>query len=228
MDFTTLKSRVSELLGNDTAGMLTKIGNWLNFAQRDFAHSIEFESLMKTTTLASNAGAAGVGGQYFYGMPTDLDHIHSIVWQGQIPRSLDPLHIEDYYRDVPHIITANDYGEPTDYIISGGGQFFVYPVYDQSKTVYNFLVHYFKIPTDMSAGTDTPSFESEYHHDLIWGAYHWGQHYAEDPNLVQTAVQEYQNIIRRIRARETKKRRASRSMTSIQDIRTSDSTSWGR
>lgn len=162
MDFSTLKTRVSEILEDTSNAQWSAalVGQYVNDAARDFARDTK---CIKKLSAALSA-AATTPANAFYTLPTDLLEIESVWWNGEhIPFAAAvelPYQWDTQTGSTPFRAIYGDFGTT---------ELRVYPY--PSSALTTLKVYYTAVPAAMSGNSDTPTgIPSVYHIALVYGA----------------------------------------------------------
>lgn len=162
MQYSDLYKLCQRQSGNTTSDALIGFQLYLNLAQREIAAALDnWQELQAEATLNATQGVE----QYVY--TTALSDMRKVWISSPVgySRVLPEMNYQKF-RDL-YASTANDgQGTPKLFYFSPGtpGSINIFPVPDQAYTI---TYDYIKIPSDMTADTDTPFFPARWHHVLV-------------------------------------------------------------
>ena len=208
MQFSDLKTRVSQYLERGDTGVTTKIENWINDTRRDIALKYNFGYLLLELSMTLTDGIAR------YSLPTDFlgkleiflvnksDAQKRLKFQKvQSTRFFADTYLTD--PDSGHT-TVVDGGTPNKYI-EYGTEFEIHPTPNANAAAsYNLYLWYYAQPALFSTDSDEDHI-SRYHFEaIIWGACFRGAVYFDDSYKKDNFNQQYNNSIAEMVIRENK------------------------
>lgn len=136
-------------------------------------------------------GAAYICRKIFYSLPSDVDRIVDLR-QSRTTSKLGAVDIRTFDKYLPDPTAVAD---PMYYYLAGvdSSNYWQIGLYPIPSTVENIQVRYLKIPSDMSASTDTPVIPEKFHDIIVYGAlYMFGHPYIDDTRMgsAQTRYEE--------------------------------------
>ena len=206
MDLNALATRVSRLLRRNDLDV--EIWQWLNFSLRDLCHKVNFPELRRLETI----DPLTVGTYEITLTATDISRVDRVYYKDTTAssawgRNLDPLPRHFYEgADIERLLNSGstNTGDPLYYMVEGPNssdqmKLILYPAPSKAARLE---VHYYKLPADMTQGTDTPEISNRWRHYLVYLAYYWGMIFLEkeDPNKVILWERKYDSIINRVKS----------------------------
>lgn len=178
MDLTALQTEVAGW-GFDYLST-TRVNYFLNRAYQELCEEEDWSFLEATTS-----GAAPLA-------ISDLRTIESVTDTTQRIKlwPLDRRHI----LDSDYSLTSA--GAPTYYYVTGGNTVAVYPF-----TANSLSVRYWKVPTALSSGADTPVLPARFHHAIVTGALVYA--YLDSDNAEMASVQREEFELAKQRMRDS-------------------------
>lgn len=200
MNYLALCQRVREETGvsgtgpasvTNQTGILAKIISWTRQACTDIErlHQQHWNFLWARSTSTLVAGRATC-------LPGDLgmldfNHLKSLRIEG---RSIYVTPWDEWEEEVENLAyyEAGATGTPKYLTVDPSNNVHLYPAPDKANTA---TATYYKAPTILSAGTDTPKLPVAYHEAIVWKACMYFAAHEEDAYLYQTAQIKYGEIL---------------------------------
>lgn len=184
-----IQDRVLDLLSKSDATTRNRVKEWINLGQSDFVLRELWPFRETTGTLSV------VQGTQEYDLSdnfADIDeqNIISVSVQGSANRKLTYWPFNQLRAYKPDF-DVDAQGTPDIYYLKGG-KIGLWPVPDASLTV---LIEYYKLPTAMSADSDTSIIPVNYRESLLHYALSLEHDYNTDPDLAQKAMNRYEDIL---------------------------------
>jgi hypothetical protein len=172
MDFSTAKNEVAERLQDTTAAHLTRCGEWLNLAMQEMVAYAEWEWLQAGPT--NLAITAALQSYAFTTIAADVDWIYDIRIETDGGWKLMPYSQSEFDTLMPDPDLES--GRPEGYAIWGRTI-----LLDRSPDAsYTAKVRYYKTVSNLSVGSDTPPWKSEWDHIWLIGAQFYGYEFNDD------------------------------------------------
>ncbi len=184
MDFSDLKTRVTEYLERGDTNIATKVGNWINDTRKDIANKYTFGYLLTEAYVGLTSGTAR------YALPTDylgklevfLVNKSDSKKRAKLDKMQSARYFADTYLDDAESghSTVVDGGTPNKYV-EYGTEFEVHPTPNSSAASdYRLYIWYYAQPTNFSDDSDEDHI-SRYHFEaIIFGAVYRGALYFDD------------------------------------------------
>lgn len=206
MNFLEIAKRVTKECGisgdgpNSVAaqsGMNAKVVNWVRDAFNEIQGSNEewdFDWAMTTQVL--------VAGKERYDPIGDwgLEHKSFVKRGTYVYRTVDGPHAKHWpefigWQDFRELRLPDVRGIPVYASVAPDGSLYLYPIPDDGITA---VVEYFREPQVLADNLDVPRLPVRYHMAIVWRAVMFFCASEENPALMQSATQNFRNIMRRL------------------------------
>lgn len=184
-----IQDRVLDLVSRSDSATRNRVKDSINLGYKQFV-SRELWPFREVTDDITT-----VGGTQEYSLVSnfsdiDNNNIISVAIQGSAKRKLDYWPFNQLRADQPDYDLIGS-SLPRRYYLKAGSIGF-WPAPD---TVYTITVDYYKIPTELSADSDTPIIPVAYREALVKYALANEHDYNSDPDLAQKAMNEYEQTV---------------------------------
>ena len=187
--FREIQDNVLSLISKSDSTTRNRIKNWINMGYYDFVLRELWPFRETTGTLNTVAGTQEYSLASNF---TDIDaqNIVSVAVQGTTSGKLVYWPFNQLRADQPDFDYASS-GIPTRYYIKSG-QIGFWPL---PADVYAVLIDYYKVPTELSADSDTPIVPIAYREALVQYALSLEHDFNTDADLAQKAMNRYEQIV---------------------------------
>ncbi len=196
-DLDSLTTRVATLLRRSDINV--EIQQWINFAQREATDDINFPELRRTvyTTLIADT--------YKYTIPTEFgkeDRVYYIdttatpTWGRELVSLPRKLYETGGIERLLNISDPID-GDPLYYLIDYN-DLILYPAPNKAARIE---LSYYKLPSDLTQGTNLSDIDNRWRHYLIWLAYFYGMTFLEkeDVNKIVVWQRKYDDTMKKLK-----------------------------
>lgn len=208
MNFSNLKSRVSQYLERGDTGITTKIENWINDTRKDIAlkHTFGYllvEAYMDMTALEPR-----------YSLPTDYLGKLQVFLVNQSDSKkrarMEKVQSTRYFADTyltdasDGHTTVIDGGTPNKYV-EYGTEFEVHPTPNATAVAtYRLYLWYYAQPSNFTEDSDEDHISRYHFESIIWGAAYRGAIYLDDEYKKTQFAELYQRSLAEMLARENR------------------------
>lgn len=185
-----LQDRTLELLSKSDSVTRNRVKNWLNLGYYDFILREQWPSREVTDSVTTVAGTQEYTLTSEFA-DIDQNNIVSVAVQSPINRKLVYWPYTQLRSSQPDFTIIGN-AVPERYYLKDG-KIGLWPCPDSAYTI---LVDYFKLPTEMSNDSDTPSLiPTPYRESLIHYSLSLEHDFNTDPDLAQKAMNRYEQIV---------------------------------
>lgn len=184
-----IQDNVLSLISKSDATTRNRVKNWINLGYQDFTLRELWPFRETTDTFDTIAGTQ----EYTLSTEfTDIDaqNIISVAIQGTNLRKLPYVPFNQLRASQPDLDFETQ-SVPQSYYIKAG-KIGLWPSPDNAYTI---AVDYYKIPTELSADSDTPIVPIAYREALMQYALSLEHDFNTDPDLAQKAMNRYEQIV---------------------------------
>ncbi len=200
IDLATLRTKLNNLADENVDA--TKANLWINETQKDFTNRFRW------SWLEAKSSVNTVAGTYSYTLPSDFSNMLEVkvadltatVPTAERLEKVSRDYLAENYPNFPEVdeVTATQ-NTPARYTVYTGA-LWLHPIPDKQYATY---FKYFKDVTDLANDTDESIIPAEYRDALAWGAYaKWLIADEADQNQIDTALNMYENLIRKALEKE--------------------------
>lgn len=184
-----IQDNALSLISKSDSTTRNRIKNWINMGYHDFTLRELWPFRETTDTITTVAGTQ----EYVLSTEfTDIDQqsIISVAIQGANNRKLSYVPYNQLRATAPDLSTIGSSVPDNYYIKSGKIGFWPQPDAD-----YTIAIDYYKVPTELSADSDTPIIPLGYREALVQYALSLEHDFNTDPDLAQKAQNRYEQIV---------------------------------
>lgn len=199
MDFTTLKSELINI-ADDSSITTSNQERWLNRAYKDIQGRADWWWMLGTSSDTT------VADQQTYSLPSDYRKMFEVRVDNK-----------DYYF-LPHE-RRNERVSPgwSGYYSILGSDLYLYPTPDTAGLTINYL--YFKQPADMAAGSDEPTFDTQFHDAVLYLALTYYSEWDRELADAQYFKNQAEAII--VQMKEFYQKQSAQEIMRLRDVRES-------
>lgn len=187
--FKEIQDNVLSLISKSDTTTRNRIKNWINLGYHDFTLRELWPFRESTDTYTTVAGTQ----EYTISSETvdmDAQNIISVTVQGSSQTKLVYWPFNQLRADQPDFDLAGSSVPQRYYLKAGKIGFWPLPA-----DAYTIFVDYYKVPTELSADSDTPIIPVGYREALLQYALSLEHDFNTDPDLAQKAMQRYEEIV---------------------------------